>query len=258
MINLLSVGYSKLFKNLAFRVCLIIMAALPMFLTAVSVSKTAPGSGPLNGIYNTGMIFIGLLIGAFVSVYISQDHSEKTLNNKIMAGYSRAVIYLADFIVTVSGALMMQLMCILASSLIAVPARGMYTEPFADAVKQQFILFCVVAVYTALVLLICTVINSKAHAVAVSLMAVMVMLIAGISVYDMTVRKGEAPAASTEVTTEDKVVKTLYNVLPQSQMYAVMEEHIPADAAKMICYDAAAIAVMTAAGIVIFKKKDIK
>ena len=109
MINLLSVGYSKLFKNLAFRVNLLIMALIPMFFSAVAVVKNPPDGGPLNGIYNTGMIFIGIMIGAFVSLYISQDYTEKTINNKIMAGYSRIEIYFADLIVTLSGALILQL-----------------------------------------------------------------------------------------------------------------------------------------------------
>ncbi len=256
MINLLSVGYSKLFKNLAFKVNLLIMALIPMFFSAVAVVKNPPDGGPLNGIYNTGMIFIGIMIGAFVSLYISQDYTEKTINNKIMAGYSRIEIYFADLIVTLSGALIMQLVCIAAASLIAIPACGMYTDAIGDVVRSQLLLFLTATVYTVVALFISTAINSKAYAVAVSLITVMIMLMAGIGAYDAVTRADEVPAQ--EVTTMDKVFDTLYLVLPQSQMYAVMNEGIPAECAVMMGCDAATITVMTALGLMMFKRKDIK
>ncbi|MBQ1433642.1 MAG: ABC transporter permease subunit [Ruminococcus sp.] len=258
MINLLATGYSKLFRNLAFRVCLIVMTVIPMFLTSVAVMKSSPAAGPLNGIYNTGMMFIGLLTGGFVSLFISQDYMEKTINNKIMAGYSRTAIYLSDLIVTITGTLIMQLTCIVASSLIAIPCRGMYNDSFSRGIGTQLIIFCVISVYAALVLLICTIINSKSYAVAVSMIAMILMLIAGIAVYDMVASKNDAPAAQTEITTEDKIAEKLSFVLPQSQMYVVMDKGLTAKTAKMIGFDVISVTVMSLAGLLIFKRKDIK
>ena len=256
MINLLRVGYSKLFKNLAYRISLLLMAFLTMFFAAVAAVRNPADGGPLNGVYNTGMMFIGLMIGAFVSIYISQDYTEKTINNKIMAGYSRAAIYLADLIVALSGTLVMQLTCIVAASLIAIPACGMYNDPIGEVFRTQILLFLATAVYTVIVLFISAVINSKSYAVAVSLIIVMIMLMTGIGAFDSVTRKGDNPP--TEVTTMDKVFDVLYLVLPQSQMYSVMNEGIPEDIGVMAGCDAAALTVMTALGIMVFKSKDIK
>lgn len=256
MINLLRTGYSKLFKNLAYRISLLLMAFLTMFFAAVAAVRNPADGGPLNGVYNTGMMFIGLMIGTFVSIYISQDYAEKTINNRIMAGYSRTSIYIADLIVTLSGTLIMQLVCIAAASLIAIPACGLYTDPIGEVFRTQFLLFLATAVYTVIVLFISTVINSKAYAVAASLIIVMTMLMTGIGAFDAVTRKADIP--STEITTMDKVFDVLYLVLPQSQMYSVMNEGIPKDADVMTGCDAAAMIVMTALGIMVFKRKDIK
>ena len=50
MINLLRVGYSKLFKNLAYRISLLLMAFLTMFLAAVAAVWHPADSGPLTGV----------------------------------------------------------------------------------------------------------------------------------------------------------------------------------------------------------------
>ena len=123
-------------------------------------------------------------------------------------------------------------------------------------VRSQLLLFLTATVYTVVALFISTAINSKAYAVAISLITVMIMLMAGIGAYDAVTRSDEVPAQ--EVTTMDKVFDTLYLVLPQSQMYAVMNEGIPAECAVMMGCDAATITVMTALGLMMFKRKDIK
>ena len=84
----------------------------------------------------------------------------------------------------------------------------------------------------------------------------MIMLMTGIGAFDSVTRKVDDPP--TEVTTMDKVFDVLYLVLPQSQMYSVMNEGIPEDIGVMAGCDAAALTVMTALGIMVFKRKDIK
>ena len=99
MTSLIVMGLNRMFRSLVFKIGVGVMVLYPLFIVLVSLKDRTPDSAPLNGVYNSGLVFIGLLIGAFVSVLIGQDYIEKTINNKIMAGHSRAAIYLSDFIV---------------------------------------------------------------------------------------------------------------------------------------------------------------
>ena len=262
MINLLSLGFSKLFRNLAFRIGTAAMAVLPVIVALFSYFDEKTPKVPQDGIYNVGLYLIWLIIGSFVSVFVGQDYDEKTMNNKIMAGHSRVSIYFADYIVTLSGAVIMQLVAIAAGSAVAVPLFGMYTQPLGTVVCSQLIVFCVIAVYTAVVLFITTAVTSKTYAQGISMVAVLALFIVGNSVYDnvtkLKAKAAEENIAITELVRENSVKDILYNALPQSQADRVLEGGVPENAAKMICFDLSSIAVFTAAGLFIFSRKDIK
>ena len=268
MISLISMGLAKMFKSLVFRIGMGVMTVYPLLIVLVSAKNRTSDAAPLNGIYNSGLVFIGILIGAFVSVLIGQDYIEKTINNKIMAGHSRAAIYLADFIVTFSGAVLMQLTCMAAASAAAIPLFGMYSTPLSEILRMQPIVLCVIAVYTALALFVTTIVNSKSYAVAASMFLTLAVFAAGMMSYQViTTDKAEKALAAEQgkviETSEDsglamKVFGVLYEADPQSQVCVISEDRYPENGTKMIITDIAAIAVITSAGLLNFCRKDIK
>ena len=78
MINLLSAGFSRLFRNLAFRIATVIMAFMPVMSTLLSYADKNTPREPLDGVYNSGLSVIWIIIGAFVPLFIGQDYDEKT------------------------------------------------------------------------------------------------------------------------------------------------------------------------------------
>ena len=265
MTDLITLGFARMFRSLIFRISMGVMVIYPLFIVLVSMKDI---SGPLNGVYNSGLVFIGLLIGAFVSILIGQDYIEKTINNKIMAGHSRAAIYLSDFIVTFSGAVLMQFAGMAAASAAAIPIFGMYSTPLSEIFRMQPIVLCIIAVYTALALFVTTIVNSKSYAVAASMFLTFAVFAAGMMSYQVvTEDKAEKALAAEqgkviETTEEDelamKIFGVLYEVDPQSQACVISEDKYPENGTKMIITDIAVIAVITSAGLLNFCRKDIK
>ena len=266
MINLLSAGYSRLFRNKVFLAGAAVTAMMPVFITLVSLAKDDI-SGPLDGVYDSGLQIIWLIISLAVSMFIGTDYDNKTINNKIMSGHPRAVIYLADFIVTYSGVALMQVCGIVAGSAAAIPLFGMFSVSFRDFFLAELFIFCILAVYTAIVLFITTLFNSKAYSQAVSMVTMMAVFALGNVVYDMIKRREadlpevSAPETASEEAQEHEkdVWEVLYDLVPQCQTNRVLEAGgLPADAGKMAGFDIALITVTTAAGVFIFSRKDIK
>lgn len=262
MINLLSAGFSRLFRNLAFRIGTVIMALLPVMSVLLNNADKASPREPLDGVYNAGLSVIWLIIAAFVSVFIGQDYDEKTMNNRIMAGHSRASIYLADFIVTLSGAAIMQAVAVIAGSAAAIPLFGMYRETVLSFAVNQFFVLCIMAVYTALTQLICTVITSKNYAQGAAMAAVLAIFIAGNAVFDnvckLRAKAYQENIAVTELVSENSAKDIMFWSLPSSQADMLLDGGVPEKTARMICTDLAAAAVLTAAGLFVFRRKDIK
>ena len=262
MINLLSMGYTRLFKSLAFRISTVIMAVLPVIAVLFNYFDSKAEKVPQDGVYNIGLYLIWLLIGSFVSMFVGQDYDEKTIGNKIMAGHSRASVYLTDYIVTLSGAVLMHTAAFITATALSVPLFGMYTEPLGDILLSQTVVLGIIAVYTAVVLFITTLVTSKLYAQGVSMAAVLALFITGNSVYDkvtkLRIKAEKEDIAVTELVEKNSMTDILYNAIPQSQADIIMEGGVPENAAKMFCIDISAMTVITAAGLLVFGRKDIK
>lgn len=262
MISLLSAGFARLFRSLSFRIGCAVMMLLPVTSVLLTYADKSNPREPLDGVYNAGVAVIWFIIAIFVSLFIGRDYDEKTLNNKIIAGHSRISIYLADLIVTLTGAVIMQAAAIIAGSAAAIPLFGMFTEPFSTVIVTQAVILCGMAVYTALVLFISTLITSKSHAQAAAMFIVLAMFISGNAVFD-NVQKLRDQAVQqnipyTELVPENSVKDILYYALPASQADVVIRGGMPEKAGEMIGIDIAAAILFTAAGMFMFRRKNIK
>jgi len=262
MINLLSAGFSRLFRNLTFRIGVVIMAIMPVMAVLLNYADKNNPREPLDGVYNSGLSVIWIIIGAFVPVFIGQDYDEKTMNNRIMAGHSRASIYLSDFIVTLTGAAIMQASAVIAGSAAAIPLFGMYRETVLSFAVNQLFVLCIMAFYTALALMITTVIPSKTYAQGVAMVTVLALFIAGNAVYDnvckLRAKAYQENIAVTELVRENSVKDIMFWSLPSSQADMLLDGGVPEKTGRMICTDLAFAALFTAAGLLVFRRKDVK
>ena len=263
MINLLSAGFSKLFRATTFRACVISTAVLSAAVVLLNLAGSRQ-TGPLDGIYNSGLTYSVFIISAVVSLYIGQEYSDKAVNKKIMAGYPRAMVFLADYIVSLCAAAILQLTGAVVSSVLAIPLFGMFTEPVSDMLLSQLLVFCVLAVYTALTLFITMLIDSKSSAVTVALFVIFALFMAGAFIFDKVTKmqtnaaRNGVTLSAEDMTDSEKTYLIMYDLLPQSQAYAIQTYTIPDNTARIVVCDFAAVTVITAAGLLVFRKKDIK
>ena len=96
MIKLLRAGFFRLKKEAMFWLFIfatILVIGYKLLRTSHNVL--------LDKVLNDYIIFIGLFIAMFVSIFVGKEHSEGIIRNKIIVGHSRNSIYLTNLIISV-------------------------------------------------------------------------------------------------------------------------------------------------------------
>lgn len=107
MRNLLNESFSRLRKNMTFKVCLIIVIAIPILLLSLEkillnlTNENASGFTAADEclFLMTGML--PLFIAISPGLFIARDFRQNTVRNKIICGYSRTSIYMTNWITSV-------------------------------------------------------------------------------------------------------------------------------------------------------------
>ena len=116
-------------------------------------------------------IMIGVISSIFCSLFVSTDYNDGTIRNKVIAGSRRAEIYIANLIVNIVASFLLCFSYILANIVIGIPLIGTLETPLPKALLilagslLTVIAFC--AVFTMISLLI----QSKAIAPVVCIVA---------------------------------------------------------------------------------------
>lgn len=266
MINLINANFAKLFKSAVFKVSIAIMAFIPAFTVLANYAARGNKTTNINGIFNTGHMFIGFVIPVLVTLFLGQDYSDNTIRNKLAAGHTRLSIYLSDLIVSFCGGVILQLACIISGCVFALPLYGKFSEPLDEIIKIQLLGLCLIAVYTALTTFITMIITNKTYAVVVSIMTAMTLFMAGMGAYQyvterkMLEAKITAKATDTQTTemNENKLAYIIYETVPSSQACILSEGSVPKNSIKIVGYDMLSTTTFTLLGILLYRKKDIK
>lgn len=107
MHNLLNESFARLRKNTTFKVCLIIVIAIPVLLISLekillrAYNEDASGFNAADEclFLMTGML--PLFIAISPGFFIASDFRQNTVRNKIICGYSRTSIYMTNWITSV-------------------------------------------------------------------------------------------------------------------------------------------------------------
>ena len=220
----------------------------------------------------------------FISLLIGREFGNNTIRTKIIAGYSRLVIYAANLIVCVSAGIIMQLFYII---MIILPEFIVYLKynaagcsvylfeySFKDNLVIQLTGFAVIAVYCSLFLFMTMTASSNYRAVIAALLTVIILLIANFHIENILYQNSDMynNYYSAESITEREALRgkklhgttriiynTLDDILPIRQAHYLQESFdIPVRTGLYIMYDIGIIAVVNAVGIILFKHKELK
>lgn len=131
MFNLLNESFSRLKKDLTFKVCLIIVLAIPVLIISMEkillniFNENPSGFNAANKclFMMTGMLPLFIAIAA--GFFIASDFKQNTVRNKIICGYSRTSIYMANWITSVCITLIYHI----ASTIVSMAVGSILFEP---------------------------------------------------------------------------------------------------------------------------------
>lgn len=251
MIKLLRANFARLLKNKTFHICMFIMfgfAAAVLFASSSDKSFVA-----LDGLLFLGSIFVGIAISVFVGNFIGTEYSDGTLRSKLTSGHSRITVYLANLISCTAAALMLHLIYIAVIICAGTPLLGRLEMPIDMILMFLSCSIVTMCAFAAIFMLISMLVPIKSSGLTLTIIASMLIL-----VLSFTIRSSlDNPEYLSE--TKLRIFKFLYDFMPSGQIFQIAGTNIvPDNIERFPLYSLLIIAVTTAVGILLFRRKDLK
>ena len=248
MRNLLSAHFARLWKSRLFWMCAVISLAYGAF----SLNSWYRYSQIL---FDMGLsfelewiqefshnipIYIGILLAVFISLFLSAEYSDAAIRSKLVIGHSRTGVYFSGLITAAAVAM---LCC--AAYLLPVLIGG---APYLHAAVSDLVillgLLALCAAYCAIFTGVSMNLDRKSAAPVACLLGTFVLLFAA-----QAINRKAGP-----------VYWLLTDVLPfgQAQRYADITRLTARQTLSMPLYSCAVAGLATAAGLLLFQRKDIK
>ncbi len=275
MRNLLSANFFRLRKTFLFWGTLVISFAFGAFMCVTRFQEHQQYGFPvsLDSVFFGWVQFTGLLMSIFIPLFFGTEYSDGAIRNKIAIGHSRTSIYLANFIASFAAALAFSAAYMLSSAVVGIPLIGWMT------VGTKTVLLCLLgsvlmtAAYCAILMLATMLCSRKASAAVISMMAVLLLTAAAVSVYGRLKAPPEISSYSLSINgevedhlepnpqylegAERAAYEFVYDLLPtgQADQYFNLRFEKPG---RMMALAAALTVLFTSGGLTLFRRKDLK
>ena len=273
MARLLRANFARLWKTKSFWVCMIISVGLGLanFLTSYSVNADCAKTLGAELMSDGSNIF--LFTSIFAALFLGTDYSNGTIRNKLVIGHTRIEIYFSNLIATAAGGLIL-----LASEWFVVLVTGVCLGGGIGMAAEELLLkmlICIAAIIavSAIFTLLGMLFTSKSTIVTITLVMTFVLIIGAamieallaepeyVTSFFMTdgeVTQGEPEPNPMYVSgAKREILKTVNDVLPSGQIMQ-MEIGSPRSEELMPLYSLGVLAVTTAIGAAVFRRKDLK
>lgn len=272
MRNLLNESFARLRKNMTFKVCLIIVIVVPFLIISLEKLLTVSldeGPTSFNAADNALFLMTGmlpLLIAISSGLFIVSDFKQNTVRNKIICGYSRTSIYMANWITSVSITLIFHI----ASTVVSVVLASILFKPgdiFTD-VNIYYSLVCIPVLisFTSITVMMSMIFRNARGAI----FSYFINEVAALFSMLLTLLKNEAlekfltlfmPYTQLDIVTSRNYY-SLGDIMDDidGNVMDLTSYHIPDgfDAVAIPLYALILIVAVTAIGILHFNKSDIK
>lgn len=280
MRKLLSANFSRLWRSRIFWVleALAAIAGAVFYILAIINTKNIGENWYLlsgNYYFFVVLVYIGAIMAVFSSFYIGAEYSDGTIHNKLNVGCARNSVYLANLVVVVTAGVLFTITHMLASVVVSFPFLGSLIWKALAPVGWRILaalimILCYGAIFTFFAMLD----SNKTRSLLISFVCALAIIFGGMFT---TSRLNEPELTSRMVLQEDGsylrefdlpnsryitgATRTIYTFvdacIPSSQSFNIARSEGEFNSLAVICQLCVTIAT-TAAGMTLFKKKDIK
>lgn len=274
MTKLLRANFARLRKTFSFRVCFILVVGLSIanlissyLFNPICVERT--GSLMMSNCLNV-MLFTVI----FAALYLGTDYSNGTIRNKMIIGHTRAEIYLANLITTASGGVMLFAASWAVTYALGMCLGGKLGMSAGEFATDTAVCLCAYIAICAICTVLGMLIGSKSTIITLTLVLTFALIITAAMIASLLEEPEYATpyvmSANGEILPGEPEPNPLYvsgvkrdiltavnDILPSGQLFQ-MEVGGSADTGIMPLYSLGVIAVSTAAGVMVFRRKDLK
>lgn len=274
MIKLLNAGFTRLRKNKLFWILTIFSICLALFMIYTQYSDMNKYGRTieveqcmLN--YST---MVGVVIAIFASLFLGVEYSDGAMRNKISIGHKRSNIYLSNLIIVIVTSLFSYILFLGIISIIGIPLFGNITIGFSTIIKLLECVFFAIIAYASIFTFISMLISNKTISSIVNIMLAFGMIIYSLTFLNFLSMPEYVPEYVMEngqmITKEVKnpyyltglkrdIIQLSVDINPAGQMGQVVGG-MASNLKVLPLYSLGIIVVFTGAGLVLFKKKELK
>ena len=288
MSRLINANFARLLKTKTFWICLAASfgySAVRILLVCLSAMRYDNPEGRLLFDYSydyilfSGCTLVMLLSAVFTALFIGTEYSDKTLRNKLIIGCPRGSIYFANLGVTLFAAEAMLAASFAGILIVGLPLGARFDRSAEEIFFRMGICVITIAAMTAVDLMLSMLISRKTGSVIVTA-ALILSMFGGAEFLQNTLRQREffhwsefdengAEIVHTEENpeyfggTERVILMAVDNLLPGNQIrqlqgvYRFNDNDLP-QSVLMPLYSLGVLAVTTAIGAAVFRRKDLK
>ena len=279
MNKLIRAGFKRMFRLKTIYICLAVLFFIGGFDMVKEYLFREPGvklPSP-DGYLVSGFLAMVLLAAVLITSFLGAEHQYGTLRNKIAVGYDRFSIYVSSFLVCYAAVLIMYVFVWLQTTVLGKLLLGGYTCGNKGLISLMILSFLAFTALTALFVIMGLCIHSKSMgSVAAVITAFVIMLCAVGTVQLLTIPEflpveeiaemelpgyERVPGDPAMVLNPDYVggsrrrtIELVHDLNPMSQLLMVPED----TDVKNVFIPAAEFVMLLAAGMFIFRKRDLK
>lgn len=277
MRNLLSAGFFRLWrcKTLWLSCAFLAAATVRAVWTRYSDGVQFGYHSSLDTAFLYYVLFIAFLIPIICALFIGTEFADGTIRNKVVCGHSRGSVYLSNLILCSAASLIMCTAAVVPGLALGLPLLGGFAMGPARAILFFAGVYTLSLAWTALFTLLTMLVNSRTVTAALAMLLSLALLSAGtylegrlearpnVQGYTLTVNGEivEAEESPNPAYLPEGPVRDVFQFLSDFTPGGQTLQHVNQRAARpelLIAYDAVLFGLATAAGLILFRRKDLK
>lgn len=274
MIKLLNAGFTRLRKNKLFWLLTIFSIGLALFMIYTQYSDMKK-YGEVIEVYQLILNYstiIGVVISIFTSLFLGVEYSDGAIRNKISIGHKRSNIYLSNLIIVTITSLFSYILFMIVIVAIGIPLFGGITIPILTLLKLIGCIFMMIVSFSSIFTFIAMMISNKTITAVISIMLAFGLMMGALICLRILATQEYIQAGSLvngEMKFEEvknpkypseekkKVCQTLLDINPAGQGFQIAGRTVP-NLKILPLYSLGIMVIFTGAGMLLFKKKELK